>query len=130
MLPQVTGMVAYHINSDESDNFTYDKSNDNSMFRCCDHDPVIVGIRLDSTATQLPDILLTDVRLEVVEGVPHIQNAEGGAYMLYLPSGYKVTPDPVSIQSNEEPITGLQKGLYIINVYGPGTCLQTKIMVK
>ena len=130
MLPQVTGMVAYHINSDESDNFTYDKSNDNSMFRCSDHDPVIVGIRLDSTATQLPDILLTDVRLEVVEGVPHIQNAEGGAYMLYLPSGYLVTPEPVSIQSNKEPITGLQKGLYIINVYGKGTCLQTKIMVK
>ena len=34
LYPQVTGMVAYHINSDENDKYTYDKSNDETMFRC------------------------------------------------------------------------------------------------
>ena len=130
LYPHVTGMVAYHINSDESDSYTYDKSNDQTMFRCSDHDPVLVGLRLDSVHNTAPDTVTPEVSVNFRDFVPYICNAEGGAYMLYLPSGYKVTPDPVSIQSNEEPITGLQKGLYIINVYGQGTCLQTKIMVK
>jgi hypothetical protein len=51
---QVTGMAAYHINSDESDYYTYDKSSDNSMFRCSDHDPVLVGLALDSTLSGDP----------------------------------------------------------------------------
>jgi hypothetical protein len=130
LYPHVTGMVAYHINSDESDSYTYDKSNDQSMFRCSDHDPVLVGLRLDSAHTTTPDNAVPEINVNFRDFVPYIYNAEGGAYMLYLPSGYKVTPDPVTIQSNEEPITGLQQGLYILNVYGQGTCLQTKIMVK
>lgn len=129
MLPQVTGMIAYHINSDESDNYTYDKSNDESMFRSSDHDPVIVGLRLDSTATELPEILLTDVRLEIVNGVPHIRNAEGGAYMLYTFDGQKVTTQPIAIHSNDQALLELQPNLhYILNIYGQGKCLQTKIM--
>lgn len=49
---QITGMAAYHINSDEDDRYTYDKSNDKTMFRCSDHDPVLVGLKLDSTLSQ------------------------------------------------------------------------------
>ena len=49
MYRQVTGMAAYHINSDEDDRYTYDKSSDRTMFRCSDHDPVLVGLKLDST---------------------------------------------------------------------------------
>lgn len=55
MLPQVTGMTGYHINSDESDDYTYDKSSDRSMFRYSDHDPVVVGLRLESTPDQDED---------------------------------------------------------------------------
>lgn len=46
---QVTGMAVYTINSDESDEFTYDKSTDNTMFRSSDHDPVLVGLKLDES---------------------------------------------------------------------------------
>ena len=53
MLPQVTGMYVFHINSDENDNYAYDRSYaDNTMFRCSDHDPVIVGLKLSATATK------------------------------------------------------------------------------
>jgi predicted extracellular nuclease len=48
LYPQVTGMAAYHINSDEHDGFTYDKSSDLTMFRSSDHDPVLVGLRLSN----------------------------------------------------------------------------------
>lgn len=49
LLPQVTGAMGYHINSDENDDYTYDSSNDLSRFRCSDHDPVLVGLKLDGT---------------------------------------------------------------------------------
>ena len=49
---QITGMAAYHINSDEDDKYTYDKSSDETMFRCSDHDPVLVGLKPDSTLSQ------------------------------------------------------------------------------
>jgi hypothetical protein len=51
---QVTGMSGYHINSDEDDNYNYQRSNDTTMFRCSDHDPVLVGLRLDSTLSGDP----------------------------------------------------------------------------
>ncbi len=50
MLTQITGMQAYHINSDENDRYTYDKSSDVTMFRSSDHDPVLVGLALGKTA--------------------------------------------------------------------------------
>lgn len=49
LINQVTGMAAWHVNSDESDRYTYDKSDDRTIFRYSDHDPVLVGLRLDST---------------------------------------------------------------------------------
>ena len=47
MYEQVTGMVAYHINSVEKDSYTYDgSSSDLTMFRCSDHDPLLIGLSL------------------------------------------------------------------------------------
>ena len=127
LYPQVTGMIAYHINSDESDRYTYDKSNDQTMFRCSDHDPIIVGLRLDSTATAIPEIAVPTVQIYYSDYRPHIRNAEGGYYIVYQLDGQVVTQS--SIHHNEEMIDGLQQGLYIINVYGQGKCLQTKVIV-
>lgn len=127
LYPQVTGMVAYHINSDESDRYTYDKSNDQTMFRCSDHDPIIVGLRLDSTATAIPEIVVPTVQIYYSDYRPHIRNAIGGYYIVYQLDGQVVTQS--SITHSEEMIDGLQQGLYIINVYGQGTCLQTKLIV-
>ena len=127
LYPQVTGMVAYHINSSESDSYTYDKSNDQTMFRCSDHDPIIVGLRLDSTATFIPEVLNPQVEIYYADRCPHIRNAEGGYYIIYQWDGQVVQQS--AIHSNETAITGLRQGLYIINVYGQGTCLKTKILV-
>ena len=130
LYPQVTGMVAYHINSDESDSYTYDKSNDQTMFRCSDHDPVIVGLRLDSTLVYEPDDepeVNTDVHLKYINGQPHIYNAEGGVYRIYTLSGWEVRT--TTIHSAEEIVGDLQQGLYIINIYGQSKCLQTKILI-
>ena len=130
LYPQVTGMVAYHINSDESDSYTYDKSNDQTMFRCSDHDPVIVGLRLDSTLVYEPEVkpeVNTDVHLKYINGQPHIYNAEGGVYRIYTLSGWEVRT--TTIHSAEEIVGDLNQGLYIINIYGQGKCLQAKVVV-
>ena len=62
LYPQVTGMTPYHINAPEKDGYTYSGSlNDGSMFRCSDHDPILIGLSLggikddDDTPTRLMD---------------------------------------------------------------------------
>jgi hypothetical protein len=121
-------MVAYHINSDESDKYTYDKSNDNSMFRCSDHDPIIVGLRLDSTATAIPEVIVPEMTIYYSDQCPYIRHAEGGYYAIYQLDGRMISSN--TITSNDMAILGLKQGLYIINVYGQGRCLQTKLIVR
>ena len=127
LYPQVTGMVAYHINSDESDSYTYDKSNDQTMFRCSDHDPVIVGLRLDQTAKYNPDVHLNTYEVYYEDAIPCIHNAKGGEYRVYKMDGNLVKK--ATIYSMNEYIYGLEKGIYILNIYGQGECLQTKLIV-
>ena len=128
LYPQVTGMVAYHINSDESDRYTYDKSSDLSMFRCSDHDPIIVGLRLDSTRTHLPSVSINSYQVYYNGSTPIIRNAQGGHYIIYQVDGAIVKES--NIHTQEEYIYGLAQGLYILNIYGQGECLKTKIIVR
>ena len=128
LYPQVTGMVAYHINSDESDRYTYDKSNDLSMFRSSDHDPVIVGLRLDSTITHNPNVSINTYQIYYEGSTPVIRNANGGHYAIYRTDGTIIRQ--ADIHTHEEYIHGLAQGLYIVNIYGQGKCLQTKIIVR
>ena len=128
LYPSVTGMVAYHINSDESDSYTYDKSNDQTMFRSSDHDPVLVGLRLDTTYTISPDAPVVDVTICYDGTIPHIQNAEGGYYIVYRLDG--TIAHEAKVATNYHPISSLDKGLFILNVYGQGKCLQTKLIIR
>ena len=127
LYPQVTGMVAYHINSDESDSYTYDKSNDQTMFRCSDHDPVIVGLRLDQNAIYNPDVNLNSYEVYYEGEQPCIRNAKGGEYRIYHVDGNLIKA--ATIESNEQTLDELTQGIYILNIYGQGKCLQTKLIV-
>ena len=128
LYPHVTGMVAYHINSDESDSYTYDKSSDQTMFRSSDHDPVLVGLRLDTTYTTTPGVAQADVTLGIQNYTPYIYNAEGGYYIVYRIDGVKVKEQNIS--SNQEEINGLNPGIYILNIYGQGRCHKMKVWIK
>ena len=76
----------------------------------------------------VPEIGIPEMQIYYLNHHPYIRNAEGGYYMVYRLDGQVVTQS--SIESNEEMIEGLQQGLYIINVYGQGTCLQSKLIVR
>ncbi len=117
MLTQVTGMQAYHINSDESDSYTYDKSNDQTMFRSSDHDPILVGLALGQEVNSgIPSTDNTNnSQVYVCDGHFVITNAENGYYRIYDMMGNLI--DGSQISSQEETIhLQVQSGFYIIQV--------------
>ena len=134
---QVLGVCGFHINSDESDSYTYDKSNDLSMFRCSDHDPVLVGLHLDHTLTYDPNPTLNV--LEVLNGessVLTIANAfketQNSYYVIYDINGRMVTQSqPMKIESKEQAVElPSLPGIYIIQLYYDHKVYPFKFIVR
>ena len=133
LLPQVTGMLAYHINSDENDKYTYDKSTDVTMFRSSDHDPILVGLRLNS------DPSLNEVRLNndgvyfdgkdvIVYNARQNMN-QSSYYAIYTLNGQVIEQGTIS--SNMHTIKHpTPPGLYIIQVYANYKVHSFKIIVQ
>ena len=125
LLPQVTGMTAYHINSDEDRSYSY-RSSDNTMFRCSDHDPVIVGLRLGGKATSLDPGFKYNVLSN--DDHPIIQNAEGGYFIIYSTNGFIMTEG--NIGGNDYQIdTALPSGFYIVTIYANGKAESHKLII-
>lgn len=134
MRPQVTGMAAYHINSDEDDYYTYDKSSDNTMFRCSDHDPVLVGLKLDSTLIYDPSPVINTA--EVLSGEAStftIRNAkrdgERSFYTIVSVSGLVVEQQEITSGLQEVQLPK-QAGIYVLYIYFDGQVFQRKIIVR
>ena len=138
---QITGMAAYHINSDESDDYTYDKSNDLTMFRSSDHDPVLVGLKLDKTQTEATtDPIVNNFSVAEQDGKQvvvfsefiTIYNAydsdESSFYAIYTPQGVLVEQGQIDTSPY---IVNMptEHGLYIVYVYAQGKVWQRKILV-
>ena len=141
--PQVTGVAGFHINSDESDDYTYDKSNDQTMFRCSDHDPVVVGLKLDSTLTYDPSPALNTY--EVLAGESDdliIRNAasrERAFYAIYTVSGLLIRQQDLNgnFVDRKEIISEMEHvtlpgtaGMYILYIYADGQVFQRRFVVR
>ena len=133
MLEQVTGMTAYHINSDEHDDYTYDKSSDVTMFRSSDHDPIIVGLSLGEYRN--PD---ASAFWENVEYTTHIvspdapfelRNAQGAYLRIYSMWGSLIYYDHVTTDVYTLNYT-MPSGVYVVNLYGDGEVKQLKLIVR
>ena len=132
LLGQVTGMAAYNINSDENDKWTYDKSSDRTMFRCSDHDPVLVGLRLDSTI--MPDTaiavaawgLFNDDDKFVIRRALDLD--EPAYYRVFTIDGYFLEQGRI-IEEEQAVARPAEKGLYIVIVYTKHNTYQFKIIV-
>ncbi len=127
MLTQITGMQAYHINSDEKDSYTYDRSNDQTMFRSSDHDPILVGLSLGKEVeAQIPDASFEHCDWMIQNGQLIIKSAKNGYYRVYDPMGNLIATD--KIHYGEEAIyTPTQTGMYIIQVFVEGHVQTFKI---
>ena len=131
LLPQVTGMMAYHINSDEHDRYTYDKSTDRTMFRCSDHDPVLVGLRLGADIPVPEDKYETSAMLMSVsmsDGLAHIRHAKDGHYLVYTVTGAFVTRGDIPTADYTLP-GELASGMYIFYVYVENTVIRRKVLI-
>ncbi len=54
---QITGVAPYHLNADEPYQLHYNYGDDTTMYRYSDHDPIIIGLTLDSEPTECCDTL-------------------------------------------------------------------------
>ena len=114
LYPQVTGMTPYHINAPEKDAYTYDgSSNDGTMFRCSDHDPILIGLRLgkDNTTT---DITSPTYAFYYNHAIRAIENAQGGTYTIYHIDGTIVAQKHITSATHTLP--SLAQGIYILTI--------------
>ena len=117
MYPQVTGMTPYHINAPEKDAYTYNGSlNDGTMFRCSDHDPILVGLRLGTNNTSVESIPTYDFYYN--HAIQAIENAQGGTYTIYNIAGSIVAQEYIT--SATHPLPSLSQGMYILTIYKNG----------
>jgi len=122
LLPQITGMLAYHVNSDENDCYTYDGScNDGSMFRYSDHDPVLVGLRLDSTMS-------ISNTLEIINYGDNFQirYGQGGFVRIYDLNGNLLYQEPLEWEDCSYTLPETFHGCYVVHVYHNGVNHVTK----
>ena len=126
MYPQVTGMTPYHINAPERDAYTYNGSlNDGTMFRCSDHDPILVGLRLgkDNTST---DLTAPTYDFYYNHAIQSIENAQGGTYTIYNIAGSVVAQEYIS--STTHPLPTLSQGIYILTIHKNGQRQSLKLL--
>lgn len=127
LLPQVTGMTVFHINSDEQDDYTYDSSSDTTMFRCSDHDPVIVGLNLSHTGT---DLFLNTAEVLSNRADLVIHNAAGGHVKIYDLNGRLYANEMVTNATYVVPTQHFPAGMYIVHVYYDGRINKYKLLVR
>lgn len=133
MLEQVTGMTAYHINSDEQDDYTYDKSSDVTMFRSSDHDPIIVGLSLgeyrDPDASAFWENVEYTTHVVSTDEPFELRNAQGAYLRIYSMWGTLVYSDRVETDVYTLNYT-MSSGVYVVNLYGDGEVKQLKLIVR
>ena len=127
LLPQVTGMTVFHINSDEQDDFTYDKSTDTTMFRCSDHDPVIVGLNLNHSST---DLYINTAEVLTHRANMEIHNANGGYVKIYDINGRLCWDETITNTTHTIETNHYRAGLYIVHIYYNGKIMQYKIIIN
>lgn len=141
LIKQVTGVAVWHVNSDESDEYTYDgRKSDLSIFRYSDHDPVLVGLKLDSTRS-IPLHAVDPIdytKISTSGGKLYLANVSqredndgnplNGYYEIYDVTGHlvqgvtKIDESPCLIGEN------LTSGVYVVRVYYAGKIKALKLM--
>ena len=135
MLSQITGMSPYHLNSDETDDYNYKNSHDNSMFRCSDHDPVLVGLKLDSTISGAPYFNGPEVFFDIytVSGFRICQPTRMTYYGI-VPEArkkyYTLSDDNPYLPEEIKQFLPLPSGVYIIHIYYNGTVKAYKLIIR
>ena len=144
--PQVMGAAAFHINSDESDNYTYDKSDDRTMFRSSDHDPMLVGLHLDRTLTYDPSPILNSFEVlhneaDVLTITNAFKEGSNSYYAIYDIYGHPVVASKPLTNKVSDAVYSIEKkqqkielpslpGMYILHIYYEYKVYSYKFIVR
>lgn len=133
LYPQIQGVTGFHINSDERDSYTYE-SGDETMFRCSDHDPVIVGLKLDSTLMYDPSPSMNVAEIasgEDNELIIHnaVKDGQRAFYAIYSINGTLIDRKEI-LENDQREALPLSPGVYIVYLYAEGRVYQRKLIIR
>ena len=129
---QITGAQDFHINSDEPAMFEYSGSAyQANMYRCSDHDPVVVGLNLggvinsnSSLSILNPEVYPTEVGNEFV-----VKNAENSVLEIFSLNGKMLIQQVVNNNNQVIDLRNIaQKGVYVVKIYTPEITRFVKII--
>lgn len=129
---QITGTQVFHINSDEPTMFEYGSSYyQPNLYRCSDHDPVVVGIRLgDTNAVENQSTSSIRIQPTIVEDSFKILNAMNGFIELYDIQGNRLLSKTIESNLFEIKLPTLNAGIYISKIYINNTIKRIRIIIK
>jgi len=129
MAKQITGVSVFHINSDEPAMFEYSGSAyQDNMYRCSDHDPVVVGLQLGLVNFEEKVV----VRPTFVNDDFLISNANGGFIQIYSVGGVLLKQDKILSDEHHVELGNLHlsSGVYLVRVLGEGAVKRMMIIKK
>lgn len=135
MRSQITGVSVFHINSDEPSMFEYTGSAyQPNMYRCSDHDPVVVGLSLGNASNV--DFLPFEDKVKITPSIVTdnfvIINANGAYIQLFSANGIFLKQEKIT--SNEYTVSlsdlHLSSGVYLVRALGEGTIKRLMILKK
>lgn len=129
---QITGVQVFHINSDEPAMFEYGGSNyQPNMYRCSDHDPVVVGIRLgDTNGFENPTESAILIQPTLIENTFNVLNAMNGFMEIFDTQGNKLLSKTIDANSFETNIQSLTPAVYIVKVYANNRIERSRIIKR
>ena len=132
---QITFVSAFHINSDEPAMFEYSGSNyQGNMYRCSDHDPVVVGMALSGSSDidTVPSGKNVKIYPTLVTNTFTVKGAENFYIQIFSVNGVKIYENQVgsSVAEYDVRTLGLSAGAYVVRVLGNGTIGRQMIIVR
>ena len=118
MSPQITGASVFHINADEPSFLDYSGTYVNNMYRCSDHDPVVVGLHLGGSSSDINGIIGPEIAISPnpTSDEVTIYNARNYRLRIFNNVGQLIATE--FIESNFQLLSteqfGLNKGIYLL----------------
>jgi hypothetical protein len=134
LLPQVTGMQVFHINADEPEMFGYSgTAYQPDMYRCSDHDPVVVGLALGSANSVNKYFTESlEIKRNVTNDLLTINHALSYQFQLFSSTGQLITTKLIDSNSFDISLRslGLSNGIYLIKLTNTQQFVAKRILLQ